>query len=93
VYRLIFPESYLRREKTFIKKHPELIAHYKKVLRLLELEPFHPSLKLHKLKGKLKDQCAVSINYAFRIILAFVVTDNGIILIDIGHHDEAYWKG
>jgi mRNA-degrading endonuclease YafQ of YafQ-DinJ toxin-antitoxin module len=61
VYRLIFPESYLRREKTFIKKHPELISHYKKVLRLLELDPFHPSLKLHKLKGKFKDQCGMAL--------------------------------
>ena len=93
MYRLIFPESYLRREKAFIKKHPELIQQYKKVLRLLELNPFHPSLKLHKLKGKFNDQSAVSINYAYRLILAFAITDNGIILIAIGHHDEVYLKG
>lgn len=67
-----------------MKRHPELISQYKKVLRLLELNPFHPSLKLHKLNGKFNDQSAVSINYAYRIILALAITDNGILFIDIG---------
>lgn len=93
MYRLIFPESYLRREKTFIQRHPELISQYKKVLRLLELNPFHPSLKMHKLKGKFNNQSAVSINYAYRIVLSFAITDKGILLIDIGHHDEVFLKG
>jgi mRNA-degrading endonuclease YafQ of YafQ-DinJ toxin-antitoxin module len=93
LYRLIFPESYFSREKAFIKRHPELISQYKKILRLLELNPFHRSLKLHKLKGKFNDQSAMSINYAYRIILSFKITDNGILLIDIGHHDEVYLKG
>jgi mRNA-degrading endonuclease YafQ of YafQ-DinJ toxin-antitoxin module len=49
-------------------------------------------MKLHKLKGKFNNQSAVSIHYAYRIILSFAVTDNGILLIDIGHHDEGCLK-
>jgi mRNA-degrading endonuclease YafQ of YafQ-DinJ toxin-antitoxin module len=90
VYKLVFPESYQKREAAFIKKHPELIERYKKVLRLLELNPAHPTLRLHKLKGKFQDKHAVSINYIYGIVIAFVITDDGIVLIDIGHHDEVY---
>jgi len=75
-----------------LTEEPELISQYKKVLRLLELNPSHPSMKLQILKGKFNNQSAVSINYAYRIILSFAVTDNGILLIDIGHHDEVYLK-
>lgn len=90
MYRLVFPESYLKREKTFIKGHPELVERYKKVLRLLELDPFHPSLKLHKLKGRFSDRHAVSITYAYRIVITLVVSEGEIMFIDIGHHDEVY---
>ncbi|SMP06736.1 mRNA-degrading endonuclease (mRNA interferase) YafQ, toxin component of the YafQ-DinJ toxin-antitoxin module [Desulfurobacterium pacificum] len=90
-YRLIFTESYLKREKKFIKKHPELLERYKKVLRLLELNPNHPSLRLHKLKGKLSGKYSVSITMSYRIILTFAVTEKGIVLIDIGSH-EIYEK-
>lgn len=86
-YKLIFTESYLKREKKFLKKHPKLIRRYKKILRLLELNPNHPSLRLHKLKGKLEDKYSVSITMSYRIILTFAVIEKGIILIDIGSHD------
>ena len=63
---------------------------YKKVLRLLELNPDHPSLKLHKLKGKFYNKHAVSITYSYRIIFAFAIVESGILLINVGHHDEVY---
>ncbi|OGJ49118.1 plasmid stabilization protein [Candidatus Peregrinibacteria bacterium RIFOXYB12_FULL_41_12] len=88
--KLIFTESYERRARKFIKKHPELIEHYGKVLRLLELNPNHPSLRLHKLKGRLSSLSSVSINYAYRITLKFLIKDDTIIPIDIGQHDEVY---
>ena len=90
MYRLIFTEKYLNQEKNFLKRHTELVEKYKKTLKLLELNPHHSSLKLHKLKGKFNDKHAVSITYVYRIVLAFTVVENGILLIDIGHHDEVY---
>ncbi|TAN40811.1 MAG: plasmid stabilization protein [Nitrospirae bacterium] len=89
-FRLVFTESYLRRESAFIRQHPDLISRYKKVLRLLELNPFHPSLRLHKLKGKFRDKHSVSITLAYRLVVALVITETEIILIDVGHHDEVY---
>jgi len=88
VYKLIFVESYLKKEKIFIKKHPEFVERYKKVLRLLELNPFHPSLRLHNLKGKLQEYWSVYISLSYRIILK--IRGDELILLDIGHHEEVY---
>lgn len=86
-YKLIFPEIYLKKENKFLLRHPELIERYKKVLRLLELNPGHPSLRLHKLEGKLIGKYSVSITMSYRLLLAFAVTEKGIVLISIGNHD------
>ncbi|AEH45617.1 plasmid stabilization system [Thermodesulfatator indicus DSM 15286] len=90
MYKLIFTDTYLRQEKKFLKRHPELIERYKKILRLLELNPSHPSLRLHKLKGKFLGKYSVSITMSYRIIITFTVTEKGIVLLDIGSHDEVY---
>jgi mRNA-degrading endonuclease YafQ of YafQ-DinJ toxin-antitoxin module len=90
VYKLIFTESYVKRAKKFIKKHPEIINQYKKTLQLLEINPTHPSLRLHKLEGKLSDIFSVSINISYRILLEFIIKEKEIILINIGTHDEVY---
>lgn len=87
---LIFTESYEKRARNFIKKHPELRDQYGKVLKLLALNPSHPSLKMHKLKGRLCMLYGVSINYAYRITLKFIIKNDMIIPIDIGSHDEVY---
>jgi len=43
-YRLIYTENYNKRARKFLKKHPELIRQYEKALKLLEINPQHPSL-------------------------------------------------
>ena len=88
MYRLIFPESYLKIEKGFIKIHYNLISSYKKVLKLAEIDIRHPSLELHKLSGRLKDYHSISINLTYRIIIR--IDDNNIIFVYIGHHDKVY---
>lgn len=90
MYQLVFTETYLRREKEFLEKHRDLIPIYKKVLKLLELNPEHPSLRLHKLKGRFKDTYSVSVTMQYRIILKFALVGKEIILIDIGHHNDVY---
>ena len=89
-YRLLYPESYIRRARKFIKRHPELLGQYRKTLELLELNPHHPSLRLHPLKGKLAGLHSVSINISYRISLELVISEEEIILINIGSHDEVY---
>jgi len=89
-FRLIFPESYNRRASKFFKKHPELIDIYAKVLRLLEANPHHPSLRLHPLTGKLSGLHAVSITLSYRITLEMIVEEHEIILVNVGAHGTVY---
>ncbi len=90
IYKLIYTNSYIKRASKFIKKHPDLLSQYEKTLKLLEIDPKHPSLKIHRLKGKLKDLYSISINISYRITLEFFVTQKEIILVNVGHHDEVY---
>lgn len=59
----------------------------KKIAILLE-NPRHPSLRLHKVIRLGPGAWSVSINMKLRLI--FVYRDYGILLIDIGDHDEVY---
>jgi proteic killer suppression protein len=89
-FSLVFTERYNRRAAKWLKKHPELRASYLKTLQILELNPFHPALRLHALSGKLAGLHSVSINLSYRITLEFLVLGGDIILIDIGDHDAVY---
>lgn len=89
-FTLIFTETYTRRAKRFLRARPELFGVYEKTLRLLELNPSHPSLRLHKLGGKLKDVYSVSVTLSYRITLSFTIVEDAIVLIDIGSHDDVY---
>ena len=89
-YQLIYPDSYIKRAKKFLRKHPEIHTQYRKTLELLELNPRHPSLRLHDLGGRLKGLSSVSINISYRIVLELVIKDEEIILINIGSHDQVY---
>ena len=88
--KILFTESYNRRAKKFFKKHPDLIPKYSKTLKLLEANPFHPSLRLHKLHGRLSELYSVSINISYRISIYFMIENDVIVPVDIGSHDEVY---
>ena len=87
---IFYTDSYLKRARKFIKKHPELVSLYEKTLKLLEINPHHPSLRLHKLHGKLSELYSVSINISYRISIIFLIEDDKIIPVELGSHDEVY---
>ena len=89
-YRIIYTPSYNKRATRFLKKHPDLYSQYEKTLKLLEIQPHHPSLRMHKLKGSLSDLHSVSINLSYRITLEVIIHDEQLILVDVGSHDEVY---
>jgi len=89
-YKVIYAHSYIRRARAFAGKHPELLKQYEKTLKMLELNPFHPSLRLHQLKGKLKGLHSVSINISYRITLELIIQEESIVLINVGTHGEVY---
>ena len=89
-YVLVFTEQYERRARRFLRRHPELERQYLKTLLLLEANPFHPSLRLHRLSGRLADLHSVSITLSYRITLEFLVEGEEIIPVDVGDHDTVY---
>lgn len=89
-FRLIFTETYSRNTLCWIKKHPDLKSQYLKTLKLLEANPFHPSLRLHSLSGRLQGLHSISINLSYRITLELIVRDEEIILVNVGDHDQVY---
>lgn len=89
-YGLVFTEAYTRRTARWLKKHPELRTQYLKTLQLLAANPFHPSLRLHALSGKLQGVHSVSINVSYRITLELLIQDGKIIPVNVGDHDAVY---
>jgi mRNA-degrading endonuclease YafQ of YafQ-DinJ toxin-antitoxin module len=90
MYRLVETVAYRKKALKFFRKHPALLKKYEKTIVLLGENPYHPSLRLHKLRGELKEYYSVSIDMEYRIILDFVVIDKKIFLLDIGSHSEVY---
>jgi len=89
-FNLIYTDSYLKRAKKFAKQHPELREQYRKCLLLIEADPYHPSLRLHALRGKLVGLHSVSINLSYRITIEMMIADNDIVLVNVGSHEEVY---
>ena len=89
-WQLIFTDSYNRLAARFLKRHPELQPSFRKLLLLLEVNSFHPSLRLQPRQGKLKGLHSVSINLSYRITIEFLIDDNRIIPIAVGDHDSVY---
>ncbi len=89
-YKIIFTEGYTHIAARFLKRHPDMARAYMKTLALLELNPHHPSLRLHALAGRLAGVHSVSINLSYRITLHLLVTEQEIVPLDVGDHDAVY---
>ncbi|MDD4979435.1 MAG: plasmid stabilization protein [Gallionella sp.] len=89
-FKLIFTAQYEKRAARFLKRHPDIEKQYLKTLQLLELNPHHPSLRLHALGGRLQGLHSVSINLSYRITLELLIQDDQIIPINVGDHDAVY---
>lgn len=87
--KLTWDESFKRAYKKKIKRRPELKELFWKKIELFCNDPFHKSLRTHKLTGKLKDLWAFSIDYDTRLLFEFSDEEN-VLLIDFGSHDEVY---
>ena len=71
------------------KKDPDLNRKIYKQLKLFTINPTHPSLRLCKLSGNLKNFRSISISRGFRMV--FQEKENDIAyFVDLGTHDEVY---
>ena len=89
-FQLIFTVQYEKRAARFLTRHPELEKQYLKTLQLLEMNPHHPSLRLHALSGRLEGLHSISINLSYRITLELLIQDAEIIPVNVGDHDVVY---
>lgn len=89
MYKLVWDDSFLRKLRRLTKNNPEIESIFRAKIEILELEPYHPSLKTHKLQGRLKSYLSCSLNYTYRLVFK-LLDDSMIQLIDIGTHDEVY---
>ena len=86
--KLVWTPHFLKSSKKYCKKFPNKVHLFKSKIILLEKDFLDPSLKTHKLKGKLEASYSCSISFDQRIV--FRVENNKIILLNIGSHDEVY---
>ena len=90
MYSLLTTEYFLRKSRKFLKKHPDLRSRYARVIDDLKEDPFARHLRYHQLSGEMEGLQAVSLTYDYRIILTVLVTEKGVVLLDIGDHDDVY---
>lgn len=89
-YKIVFTERYTRIAARFLKRHPDMARAYQKTLELLQLNPHHPSLRLHELGGRLRGVHSVSINLSYRITLQLLLAEHEIVPLNVGDHDTVY---
>lgn len=86
MYEIIFTTSYRKIAEKWVQKHPDLKTKYYNTIQMLEINPFHNSLRLHKLRGEISEFYSVSIDMKYRILIDFIIENNRIILLHIGDH-------
>lgn len=82
-----FSSSFKRAFKKRIQGNTDLEKRFWQKVEQFTLDPFNPSLKTHKLSGKLKELWSFSVDYDERILFYFT-EDGKAVFADIGNHDE-----
>ena len=91
---LLWSNTFRRAFRRTVKRQPNVLGDIEATLRLLQSDPFAPTLATHKLKGRLAGTWACSAGYDLRILFEFVPNpqegEDDLFLIEIGTHDEVY---
>jgi len=87
---IAFSSSFKRAFKKKIKERKEIEDLFWETATLFIQDPFHSSLKTHKLTGKLKNLWSFSVEYDLRVIFYFEENNSKAVFVDIGSHDEVY---
>ena len=80
--------TYSQKFGKLIKRNPDLSKNVDKKLQLLIADRNYPSLRLHKIEMVGEAVWSISVNLKLRILFSYVA--DGILLFDIGSHDEVY---
>ena len=87
--KIFWDQGFKKTYQKKVKNNPTLKKRFWKGMGLFSKEPFHPTLRTHKLIGKLGGLWAFSVAYDCRVIFRFLNGDE-VLLIDIGGHEEVY---
>ena len=90
--KIITSNRFDRRYTKIIKGNAILKSRINSTLKKLSDNPFEPSLRTHKLKGRLEDNWSCSVAEDLRILFQIIEHNNElcIYLDSIGKHDEVY---
>lgn len=88
--KIIFSAVFQKKLKTIGKKDLKLFQKIKKQLKLFKNNKKHPSLRLHKLQGNLKNVWSISVDMSIRLL--FIDENDTAYFFDLGTHDEVYGK-
>lgn len=69
------------------RRDKQLTEKIRKQLKLFQAHPKHPSLRLHKLRGKLQHTWSLSVTTSFRLLF---IEDSEYYFFDMGEHHEIY---
>lgn len=84
--KVVFSKRFI---KQLAKTEPELAEEVYQAVEQFRSIKNHHTLKVHKLKGVLKDVYAFSVNYRVRVL--FYYPEKGVAeLVMFGTHDESY---
>ena len=87
--KIRFSPDFIRLLKKIKRTDKALTDQINKQLKLFQLQPQHPSLRTHKLSGKMKNRWSISLSRSFRMIYILLEKDEAH-FIAIGTHDKVY---
>ena len=89
---LLRSPAFARDLRNWLKRHPRSAASIQRSLEQLSEDAAHPSLRTHKLRGRLSDCWACSAGYDLRVVFEYTQQDGAeaILLLALGTHDEVY---
>ena len=85
---ILFDRVFIKNYKKRVLPNVKLHKQYTKMVLLFIQDPFHPQLKNHKLRGKMKEYRAFFIENDCRVI--YFETKTQILFLNVGKHEEVY---
>ena len=83
-----FSPSFLKKLQYIHRKDNPLFVKIQKQLKIFQTGSRHNSLRLHKLKGELKNVWSMSIDRKQRLL--YIEDEQSFYFFDMGTHDEVY---
>ena len=87
-----FSPSCLKKLKKIKRKQPELFSQISSQLHIFQINPKHPSLRLHKLAGSHQESWSVSVNMSYRLLFYYASENQeiSVVFFAVGKHEEVY---